>query len=342
MTTRIFYLDFIKSISIFLVILLHSAAPLLYQIGKIDDNLWMIGNIYDSIARASIPLFFIVSGALLLRKEDEHLIILWKKIFFRFIIPLLLWSFVYMIYKIIVLNENINLIENLLLSVIRREYYHLWFLYTFIGIYIMLPVLRLIVHNLPKKYILVILFIWFLNVSIFPLLKDVYNLETPLYAPFLSGYLGYVLIGYFLNKILISKRIFLVSLLLILVGISITIMGTSIISHEQHKLNSLFYSYFSFSTILSALGMFIVLKKAGETIEHHKQLNTLFYNISIASFGIYLIHPIVLDAVKIQPDYFSIYSSAFIIPGIAITTLFLSFYSVKLIQHTPFIKKLLP
>lgn len=65
---KIFWVDFVRVLATFLVILLHSAAPLLYQYSSISKADWWVANIYDSISRICVPLFFMISGYLLLEK----------------------------------------------------------------------------------------------------------------------------------------------------------------------------------------------------------------------------------------------------------------------------------
>lgn len=67
MDDRVFYLDLIKMVSMFFVLLIHMFLFVLttgqYSVGS---NYWMFANIVDSRARPSVPLFVMVSGALFL------------------------------------------------------------------------------------------------------------------------------------------------------------------------------------------------------------------------------------------------------------------------------------
>ncbi len=70
-TKPILWVDFIRSISIFLVIVIHVAGSLMYKWGEISKSDWMMGNVYDTFARVSVPLMFMVSGYLLLGKQES-------------------------------------------------------------------------------------------------------------------------------------------------------------------------------------------------------------------------------------------------------------------------------
>lgn len=88
MSNRIFYIDIIKGFAIFFVVMLHVSA-LGFSREIVGNEYWNICNAYNSLCRCTVPLFVMVSGALLLHpKKEFHLI----KSVKRLAIPLLLWS----------------------------------------------------------------------------------------------------------------------------------------------------------------------------------------------------------------------------------------------------------
>lgn len=62
---RILYLDILKGVSIFFVIMLHMSGPCVCE-ESLGSTYWWIGNILDSICRFTVPVFVMVSGALFL------------------------------------------------------------------------------------------------------------------------------------------------------------------------------------------------------------------------------------------------------------------------------------
>jgi surface polysaccharide O-acyltransferase-like enzyme len=94
---RSVWVDYIRVIASFSVILLHSTAPLIFKYGDLPLTHWMIGNIYDSAVRMCVPLFFMISGYLLLDK-NESLVSFYKKRFNKIVPPLIAWSFFYVLW----------------------------------------------------------------------------------------------------------------------------------------------------------------------------------------------------------------------------------------------------
>jgi len=69
---RLYWADLLRVFAICLVVILHTASPLLYIWTKKTRPIeWHIGNIIDSAVRSGVPLFIMLSGALLLGKEES-------------------------------------------------------------------------------------------------------------------------------------------------------------------------------------------------------------------------------------------------------------------------------
>ena len=54
------------------VVLLHVASSVLYKYNQVPNSHWWIGNVYDSFVRFSVPLFLMITGALLLGRQYSY------------------------------------------------------------------------------------------------------------------------------------------------------------------------------------------------------------------------------------------------------------------------------
>src|SRR5947209_18818104 len=61
----ILYLDVLRAAAIFLVLLTHTAAPVL-KASPLGSVNWLAACIYNAASRCCVPLFVMISGALLL------------------------------------------------------------------------------------------------------------------------------------------------------------------------------------------------------------------------------------------------------------------------------------
>ena len=82
--------DLLRVASMVGVVYLHTAAGALRQLGT---PLWHFSNLISSLATAAVPLFFMLSGALLLsHPRTAELGTLFRRRLPKVLIPLLAWS----------------------------------------------------------------------------------------------------------------------------------------------------------------------------------------------------------------------------------------------------------
>lgn len=67
--TRLIWVDLVRTIAVLAVIVLHVSAWPVTQFGKIPVEAWWWANAYDSLVRPCIPLFVMISGAVLLTRK---------------------------------------------------------------------------------------------------------------------------------------------------------------------------------------------------------------------------------------------------------------------------------
>ncbi len=347
---RIIWIDLIKVFAIFSVVVLHTSGAILPLIGKIDFSYWMTGNIYNSMVRMSVPLFFMVSGVLLLNSREETLVIFFKKRFLKVIIPLIAWSLIYIIFTKYKLDQNFNTFEDIVYifnrivySFNRPVYYHLWFLYTILGIYLFLPILKVFIKYSSQSLQIYFIVLWVISVCIIPFINYFSGLTLTSHMPMMSGYIGYFVLGYQLAKIQITKRVFYISLFFIFISTFCTIFGTYILSENADKYIKFFYGNFSVSTLIQAISYFIVLKYIGEKkFNISMKSSQIITSLSISSLGIYLIHPIYIYIMNKLGINVLIWNPIVMVPLQAILVFLLSFLTIFIIQKIPIVKQISP
>ena len=247
----------------------------------------------------AVPLFFMISGALLLNQKNEPLSRFFSKRFTKVIIPLIGWSIIYILFRKYSLHQNIDISDHLIELFYKKQYFHLWFLYTLIGLYLFIPIFKIFVNNSSRLLQLYFLCLWILTVAVIPMINKFSIIIIPNYIPMLSGHIGFLLIGYMLSKIDIPKKIFMISIILIFISTYITTVGTHTLSLEVGKFQSFFYKNLSITTIIQSISYFIAIKYLAEKFTTTKILNnTLITQLSLTSFGVYLIHPIILKILR--------------------------------------------
>lgn len=321
------------------VIFLHVASEILYQYGCVSDFVWWTGNIYDSLVRFCVPVFVMLTGVLMLSRTyelDDFL----KKRFSRIVLPFLFWSFVYAMFS---LNDNITsgykmsfleILDWIMNLFLNGSSYHLWYIYMIIGIYLFIPIISKWVQNATEKEILYFISIWIFTLFINqPILS---NFRINIDLIYFSGFIGYVVLGYYLSikSFAYSKRtINSIAILLIITGVIITIFGTYFLSYRNHNFDEYFYNYNTFNVLIVSIGVFLLFKN----LEISNPIVTKTTNfISTYSYGIYLVHVLVLRFMKTLKIDYDFVNPIFAIPLATLICLFVSAFIVYGINKLPY------
>ena len=146
---RIIYADLLRIIAIFAVIVIHVSASK-WKVIPVNTCEWMAFTLHNSITRWCVPLFIMLSGMFFLNPEKEisvHLI--FHKYILRLLVALCFWGLFYQLtdalYQWFSEHNSIHLKDFLYMFaklVFGPPWYHLWYLYVIIGLYILTPIYR--------------------------------------------------------------------------------------------------------------------------------------------------------------------------------------------------------
>jgi surface polysaccharide O-acyltransferase-like enzyme len=335
---QIIYMDFLRIFAAFAVIVLHAAAPLLKKMAEGETTLFMHGNLIDSATRWCVPIFFMISGALLLNsKRDFDLAFFLKKRFNKILIPFLVFSVIYFYIN----NKGFDIIQFILKLANNAIASHLWFFYAMIAVYLFSPVLILFVKHSSQKINLFVLLVWFLFCSLFPFLNGLNPLfKINFFGPF-GIYLGYFLLGYVLFTNDFSKKTRFLIYVLGVLSYFITFNGTFYYTQEQAgNFFPIFYTYNSPNVLMMSIAIFVFFKYNC----NFKMNNTkVLTKISSLTFGVYLIHPYFLGISMRNSQFNFLYNDHLLItiPLIGLTVFLISLILSYIISIIPIVKKVI-
>ncbi len=335
MKKRIFYLDFLRAFAILMVLLLHSINPYITNKELFGSTSWNIMIIINAFVRTGVPIFFMISGYLLLSSDKSRdFKAFYKKSLLHIIIPLVFWNIVYFGYKCIMGYIDFDITILLSDFINCGTEYHLWYLYTLVGIYLLVPFLKILVDNLNTKQSIWLLLLMMFCTSIRPFINTVTPLYIYLFEPLFNGYIGCFFMGYILGNIKINNRkviAFSIAGLLFLI-ISVFVNYTNSSSDGINMIFNYGYSlcHYVMAAVIFVLSRFLfesrgVFVKATETV-------------SKLSFGVYLVHVLIIDIILkyFMIDASPVVSSAYIfLVGFGVS-LMLSFIlnKIKYIKNT--------
>lgn len=293
------YISNLRNIATFAVILLHVAAPFVLQFNKISFASWQLANLLDSMLRFGVPVFVMISGAVLLDRSEPLSTFLSKRLK-RVVLPFLFWSVVYFIFVYADSFQKfstLQLLQILINKLLKGTYYHLWYVYMILGIYLFVPIIRKWAQNSTKQELQYFLFLWAITLLI--------NTNVAKYLPsievlYFSKYLGYFVLGHYLDKhVTTSQPRNNLYLMFFVFGTALTFLSASYLSVKENQLNITYYNYLSPNVCLLSIGIFLL----GKSLLHGS--NKLSVNLDKHSYGIYLVHVLVLHYIYRFTSHFT-------------------------------------
>ncbi len=323
------WVDLVRVIGAFLVVMAHVSYG---GGGSVLISAW-----YFVISRVAVPLFFMVSGYLLLRKEEPYGEFFRKRAL-KVALPFLIWSVIYLLWKREGFDSgfSIKLVASYLLKIVRgpREN-HLWFFYALIGLYFFTPILRVFVARASLRDLYYFCGLWFVVVPVFSFLQEFTPIKIGFELYFIAGYSGYFMLGHLLGMFQYTRRqLYGLALLFLMVSIGTTALNTLVDSEY-------FVSYLSMNIVLMTVFAFVLLRE----IQISDRLNNFLAPLGRASFGIYLAHVIVfatLEELPVIRDWFSAGSSVYMIPLLGLLGFLVSFIVVAVLQKIPVLRWSVP
>lgn len=301
MNQRRFDYDLLRVFSMLGVIYLHTAADALHKLASMP--IWELSNVLACLFAPAVPLFFMMSGSLLLGKEQtadlEHL---FRRRLPKILIPYLAWTALTLLYWALTGQGQTALtsLSRLLNNGVAVPY---WFLYALVPIYLLSPLLKRMTDHLedihwhymislwviltlglntvrsfvPERWLLTFTEHWTLNINV------------------VGGYLGYFLLGAYLERLrrLPSRRVLALCAAALW---ALSILGTRHDTFTQYAYSERFTDYLSLMTMALAVCLFLLAKSC---LRERSCRGRLLPCLSALSFGVYLIHPLAIGMGKL-------------------------------------------
>lgn len=292
---RDYSLDFLRILGALAVVMIHASSYFADSFGRGGaERIW--GNIFDVPSRFGVPLFIMLSGSLLL---DENKKITMKDIFIKYVLSTVLliifWSAFYtsIDWALKVYKHKEPFDFKKFVAEFAYGYYHMWYLYMLVGLYLITPVLKCLCKKENANvvlYYIVLTLIFCCVGSFFSVLKDkvdfcssVNGLMKTLKLDFLVTYVGYYLIGWYLVHIGLSKKIRIWLYVLGLAGLMLEVI-LSYLSRDFCT-DNLFM-------VLYVVAFFVFFREVYKKL--FSGFNKFIYQCSKLTFGVYILHPALL------------------------------------------------
>ncbi len=338
---KLAWIDNLRVAAIIAVVMLHVAAPavvVLFNSSADSDYQWWSAHLFNSISRFCVPVFVMITGGLILPQQIGLKDFLNKRLK-RIIAPFLFWSLIYLLFftGLKIRDEGLEtmnaIIPWMITQLVQGTAVHLWYVYMLIGLYLFIPIIKPWIQAASNKTIVYFLAIWLFTVIINQ--QTIIVLNSPLNVSYFSGYLGYLILGYYLaHRLVLPQSASFLAVVLFFAGFLITFLGTFLESKNAETFKSVFYDYLTLNVMMMATSVFIIFKSWNPVF---RQATIKYISlISKFSFGIYLNHLLILSILSyFHIDYSSIHP-IISIPIITLICLVLSCLIVYAFQKIPY------
>lgn len=319
---RIFYYDLLRAFAIIAVIICHVD----HFFGPLTTQTQVIAQLtFHDIGDIGVPIFLMISGALLLNREYPSLPQFLKKRFVRIIYPFIFWIFL-ILWQLHYHGYNTTFMWHVFIG----EPSITWYFWTLIGIYLFIPVLNSFIKEYELKGAEYFLAIWFITM----ILKtfNAYPLWSYFNLDMFAGFIGYPVLGYYLA----NKKFKLNDKIMCILGSIILIISLAVFVYLNYTHFGLI-RYLNLPNMFMGVGLFILIMYLDKLNAFNKIkdnfIGKAIISLSVCSYGMYFSHVIVVKALSYHNP-----GSNLLFPAMFVLIVFLSWLLPYVLSKIPYVK----
>ena len=350
MQQRKTYIDALRIVAIFGVLYNHTNRRGYYLYAFSDARIcqdFYIG--IATLAATAVPIFFMISGEVLLPKK-ESLKELFQKRILKMVLVLLVFSGIQ--YVLLLLEECVTFSRKAVVQAVLQDGVipSYWFLYAYIAYLLLLPILRKVAEVMSKQDYFYLFALLLLVEGFLPMVLNLAGIGGTNYffsIPFLNPIIIYPLLGYYLEQYM--KESYYNKKTNIIVGLCMAVVVLFFIAMTQWR--GLPYEEFttydkglytcSFTMLLD-VGIYYFVKYFDLRKQHSMKYDQMLHSMGECAFGIYLIEQPIRERSSFIYDGLSPVIGRFPACIIWVICIFIVAYSiVAILRRIPVVRKLI-
>lgn len=338
---RVAYIDILNIIAIIAVIALYCNGIVH---GNPNARAWNTSLIVECLCYFAVPLFCMLSGATLMNYRQKYdTKTFFKKRVVKVLIPFIFWAVIMFVWKIFTNRldiSNYTLTDWINAFFSNKEESTYYFMFTIMGLYLTMPLFSLMANENCRKGLWLTVLLFFIFNAFLPNILILFNIN---YNNSLSVNIGsytiFIILGYLLSTQNISKKYRIIIYLSAIVGLIYRYITTFVLSKEAGYVVKDTWGYTSWHSILLASAVFLFVKNMN-IYEKIKKYEKYIATIAGCSFGIYLIHQIVM---YYETSLLSINVASWQWRTIGVlSTYIICLLIISILKRVPILKKVVP
>lgn len=298
------HLDLLRIIACFFVIVNHTNSSIFLSC-KQPSLTWFVSLTWFFCCKIAVPLFLMISGSLLLPRESSYpkttlkiirmgiVLVTFSLFYYLAALPSLsdidLWEFCKSVYQ----NSDIN--------------HTYWYLYLYIGILFMLPLLQKLAKSMSEKDYVYYFLISYGIVNLIPvfcIFRPGLQYNTDINLVIFNSYIGMLFIGYYIERyVKIDEKILILSIITFGLILSFNVGATYHLftNMEKKSMQYLALDNRTLTTIvIPSACIYIIVKYCCSNLSLFQsyRVQQKIQELSHLTFGIYLISEFVIQKLK--------------------------------------------
>ena len=337
------FLELLRVIACFLVVVNHTNSTIFLNTTP-KGITWFVSLTYFFVSKIAVPVFFMISGYLLLNKKDTIRKSLQRIL--RMAAALIACSFIYAVYNTCRTNPNPSVLT--IIKVTLSAYYRpptttLWFLYAYLGVLFMLPFLQKMTSLMTKRDYHIFFLVSVGCFSVLPILNHYFpriRLSSYFQLPLFSGYIYTLLIGQYFSRFEIkkTKRRLLVACVLFALMVAFNVIAT----YFEYTKSAAEYLFFDNTVYLPIMVQSVCVFYIATFVRFSEKIEKVITYLGSCTFGIFLLSDVSISLLK--PLYLTAWRymhPIFAAVIFEVTVFAIGVAVVSILKRIPFVKKVL-
>ena len=189
---------------------------------------------------------------------------------------------------------QVHLSIPVLLDILREPvYYHLWFFYSIIGLYLITPLFKFTDKNVMRYVVL----FWFLAVPCMFVCSRAFHFSlNGNFQSILPTYVGYYVGGYLLKDTILKKNLVLIFCAVFIVSGAVSVGGTGLLTIRHHgTIEGFFLDFLNLNVLAMSVSLFCLLRSFGEKSPAAFRFKKAVQITSTCCLGVFAVHPMILE-----------------------------------------------
>lgn len=308
-TERVAWIDVTRCFAIICVVLNHTIENT-YRLNveslstlSTVSQLFALGSF--TFGRLGVPLFLMITGYLLLNRSwnQESCLKFWKNNWFRLFMCTEIWWVIYNVFITVYYKASFNIVyfiqDLLFLRAVGLS--HVWYMPMILGLYILIPFAGIALQKFEIKHLFFPIIVFSAYSFGYPVLSLIGKaVGYPVALQFSLGFSGgvyglYLVFGYLIKKGIFSK----ITNSLVAIAFVGAFCFTVFFQICGYKLGHTYNVWYDNGFLaVSSMALMVLLSKVLPSITLNEKNMCVARNLAKNSFGIYLIHMLILTVIK--------------------------------------------